>query len=93
MTSARLRGGEQGSAREEVLPVWVLSCVYVNDCKEGGVEVHFCPCNLGKTVKKHYFPGAVLSLAQTHRGRPQTTSTRKGNDFEELVTFKKELSI
>ena len=29
VTSARLRGGEQGSAREEVLPVWVLSCVLI----------------------------------------------------------------
>ena len=42
---------------EACLCVCVLACVYVNDCKEGGVEVHFCPCNLGKTVKKHYFLG------------------------------------
>ena len=44
--------------------------------EESGVL--FFPSRRGLTLRRDWFPcaGAVRSLAQTHRGRPQTTSTR-----------------
>ena len=44
-------GSRRGPKGKNWIPASVSVCVCVNECK----EVHFCSCNLGKTVRKHYF--------------------------------------